>query len=128
MDKCKVIAITNQKGGVGKTTTTVNLGVGLAQAGYKAILVDADPQGSLTISLGIMNPDELPVSLATIMQKVIDDQTIAPQDGLYDHVGIVEKVENGRVYTIEGNSGDSCRRRDYPLDYYEILGYGIPAY
>lgn len=51
-----------------------------------------------------------------------------PQDGLSDHVGIVEKVENGRVYTIEGNSGDSCRHRDYPLGYYEILGYGIPAY
>ena len=51
-----------------------------------------------------------------------------PQDGLSDHVGIVEKVGNGRVYTIEGNSGDSCRRRDYPLGYYEILGYGIPAY
>lgn len=51
-----------------------------------------------------------------------------PQDGLSDHVGIVEKVENGRIYTIEGNSGDSCRRRDYPLGYYEILGYGIPAY
>lgn len=51
-----------------------------------------------------------------------------PQDGLSDHVGIVEKVENGRVYTIEGNSGDSCRERNYPLGYYEILGYGIPAY
>ena len=51
-----------------------------------------------------------------------------PQDGLSDHVGIVEKVENGRVYTIEGNTSDSCNRRDYPLGYYEILGYGIPAY
>ncbi len=51
-----------------------------------------------------------------------------PQDGLSDHVGIVEKVENGRVYTIEGNSGDSCRERSYPVGYYEILGYGIPAY
>jgi len=51
-----------------------------------------------------------------------------PQDGLSDHVGIVEKVENGRVYTIEGNSGDSCRTRDYALGHYEILGYGIPAY
>ena len=56
------------------------------------------------------------------------DGSSGPQDGLSDHVGIVEKVENGRVYTIEGNSGDSCRRRDYPLGYYEILGYGIPAY
>ena len=51
-----------------------------------------------------------------------------PQDGLSDHVGIVEKVENGRVYTIEGNTSDSCARRSYSLGYYEILGYGIPAY
>ena len=51
-----------------------------------------------------------------------------PQDGLSDHVGIVEKVENGRVFTIEGNTSDSCARRSYPLGYYEILGYGIPAY
>ena len=51
-----------------------------------------------------------------------------PQDGLSDHVGIVEKCENGIVYTIEGNSGDSCRQRQYPVGYYEILGYGIPAF
>lgn len=50
------------------------------------------------------------------------------QDGLADHVGIVEKVENGRVYTIEGNTSDGCRERSYPLGYYEILGYGIPSY
>ena len=51
-----------------------------------------------------------------------------PQDGLSDHVGIVEKCENGIVYTVEGNSGDSCRQRQYPVGYYEILGYGVPAY
>ena len=51
-----------------------------------------------------------------------------PQDGQSDHVGIVEKCENGIVYTIEGNSGDSCRQRQYPVGYYEILGYGIPVY
>ena len=51
-----------------------------------------------------------------------------PQDGQSDHVGIVEKCENGIVYTIEGNSGDSCRQRQYSVGYYEILGYGIPAY
>src|SRR5574344_1153086 len=51
-----------------------------------------------------------------------------PQDGESDHTGIVEKVENGRVYTIEGNSGDSCRENSYPIGYYEIYGYGCPAY
>ena len=51
-----------------------------------------------------------------------------PQDGQSDHMGIVEKCENGIVYTIEGNSGDSCRQRQYSVGYYEILGYGIPAY
>ena len=50
------------------------------------------------------------------------------QDGQSDHVGIVEKVENGRVYTIEGNSGDSVRQNSYPIGYYEIYGYGVPAY
>ena len=51
-----------------------------------------------------------------------------PQDGLSDHVGIVEKVEDGYVYTVEGNTSDSCAERWYPIGYYEILGYGVPVY
>lgn len=61
----KIIAVANQKGGVGKTTTCVNLGIGLARQGRKVLLVDFDPQANLTISLGYQMPDELPVTLTT---------------------------------------------------------------
>ena len=77
MNHCKTIAIVNQKGGVGKTTSTVNLGVGLAQAGNRVLLVDDDPQHSLTISLGIRNADDdLDTTLATAMQAEIRDESV----------------------------------------------------
>ena len=85
MSHCKITAITNQKGGVGKTTTTANLGIGLALQGKRVLLVDADPQGSLTISLGICNPDSLSETLATVMTAEMQDMEPFQGQGLIHH-------------------------------------------
>lgn len=70
---CRVITVSNQKGGIGKTVSCVNLGIGLVQEGKKVLMIDADPQGSLTISLGYEEPDEMEDSLATLMMNIVND-------------------------------------------------------
>ena len=82
---CRVISVSMQKGGVGKTVTCVNLGIGLAREGKKVLLIDADPQGSLTISLGCQEPDKLEYSLATVMMKIVNDEHFDVTEGIIHH-------------------------------------------
>ena len=82
---CRIIAIANQKGGVGKTTTCVNLGIGLVREGKKVLLVEADAQGSMAERLGIQEPDELDVTLVNLMEKIINDEDVEPGEGIIHH-------------------------------------------
>lgn len=91
-NKATVIAVVNQKGGTSKTTTCENLGIGLANEGKKVLLVDTDPQGSLTIALGNPRPDDLPVTLTDLMAKIMQDQPPSPKEGILSHEEGVDLV------------------------------------
>lgn len=91
-NKATVIAVVNQKGGTGKTTTCENLGIGLENEGKKVLLVDTDPQGSLTIALGNPRPDDLPVTLTDLMAKIMQDQPPLPKEGILSHEEGVDLV------------------------------------
>lgn len=119
---CKVIAVVNQKGGVGKTTTCTNLGIGLVNCGKKVLLIDADSQGSLTASLGYPRPDNMEITLATIMGKVINDDTIAPDEGILHHAEQVDLLpSNIELAGIEASLVNVMSRESVLRQYIETV-------
>ena len=118
----KIIAIANQKGGVGKTTTTANLGIGLAKAGKRVLLIDADGQGSLTASLGYQEPDALEHTLATVMGKLINEQAIEKREGLLHHAEGVDILPcNIELAGVEVTLVNAMRREFILKEYIELV-------
>ena len=113
--KCKVIAITNQKGGVGKTTTTFNLGVALAKQGKKVLIVDVDPQSNLTTYASWYNEDELKYTLSDLMEQSMNDETIKTQESILHHKENIDLIPSSLNLSALETSLAYAMSREYTL-------------
>ena len=117
-----VIAVANQKGGCGKTTVTANLGIGLAMEGKKVCLIDADPQESLTVSLGYQNPDNLKHTLAAIMMDIINEEDLPPDYGILHHVEGIDLIPaNMELSGLEVSLSNVMSREMILNEYVEMI-------
>lgn len=125
----KITAICNQKGGVGKTVTAVNLGVGLAREGKRVLLVDVDAQGSLTASLGYKRPDQMEDTLAVVLSRIISDEPVSPGEGIIHHTEGVDLLPanielSGLEVTLVNTMSRETVLRDYlnsVRDQYDVI-------
>ena len=125
----KITALCNQKGGVGKTVTAVNLGIGLAREGKRVLLADIDPQGSLTASLGYQRPDQMENTMAEILGRVISDEPQAPDEGIIHHAEGVDLLPanielSGLEVTLVNTMSRETILRDYlnsVRDQYDVI-------
>lgn len=128
-NRAKITALCNQKGGVGKTVTAVNLGIGLAREGKRVLLADIDPQGSLTASLGYQRPDQMENTMAEILGRVISDEPQAPDEGIIHHAEGVDLLPanielSGLEVTLVNTMSRETILRDYlnsVRDRYDVI-------
>lgn len=120
----KVIAIANQKGGCSKTTVAANLGIGLARRGKKVLLLDGDPQGSLTASLGYPDTDEISLTLATIMMNIINEEDFSPDCGILHHEEDVDLIPaNMELSGLEVSLANVMSREMIMKEYVDIENF-----
>lgn len=115
---CKVISVANIKGGVAKTTSAVNLGVGLVKKGRKVLLIDLDPQGSLSLGLGVRNNKELPYTISTVIQKVINEIEIGEKEGIVHNEEGVDILPSNHSLRIVEQQLDEVMSKEHILEEY----------